>query len=168
MHGLRNKGFTLIETLIVIIIVGALIAVASLAASRAMTKGRITTTENSLQLFSADMDEVLSQYGTLAITDTETAKSQIMEFVNLLETYYLSCYFDKESLVIYDTFFEIQTSSLQDGWDNPFMLRYCFAEANAGYCLLISGGQNKIFDCQEYTNTYFADDILIAVVPKVV
>lgn len=168
MRRLRNKGFTLIETLIVITIVGALIAVATLAASRAMTKGRITTTENSLQLFSADMDEVLSQYGTLVVTDTETAKSQVMEFINLLETYYLSCYFDKESLVIHDTFFEIQTSSLQDGWDNPFKLRYCFSEANAGYCMFISGGENRVFDCQEYTNNYFADDILIAVVPKVV
>lgn len=168
MRRLRNRGFTLIETLIVIVIIGALIAVAALAASRAMTKGRITTTENTLQLFSADMDDVLSQYGTLTITDENTARSQIMEFVNLLETYYLNCYFDKESLVVYDTFFEVQTSSLQDGWDNPFLFRYCFSEANAGCCLLISGGENEVFDCQEYTNSYFGDDILIAVIPKVV
>lgn len=167
MHRLRhNKGFTLIETLIVVVIMGVLITTVTITVSGSMRQGRISSTTNSLQLFSADMEEVMSQYGVLSITEEDTERSQILEFLNLLETYYLHTYFDKDTLNIYDNFFEIQTSTLQDGWDKPFLLRYCFSGVNAGYCLLVSGGDNETIDCTEYTNTSFGDDILVAVIPK--
>lgn len=169
MFRLRQKrGFTLIETLIVLVIMGALITTVTVAVSNSMQKGRISSTTNSLQLFSADMEEVMSQYGVLSISNKETARSQILEFLNLLETYYLHTYFDKDTLIIHDTFFEVQTSTLQDGWNRPFLLRYCFSDINAGFCILVSGGDNEQFDCSAYTNTNFADDVLVAVVPKAV
>lgn len=114
MHRLRhNKGFTLIETLIVVVIMGVLITTVTIAVSGSMRQGRISSTTNSLQLFSADMEEVMSQYGVLSITEEDTERSQILEFLNLLETYYLHTYFDKDTLNIYGNFFEIQTSTLQ-------------------------------------------------------
>lgn len=169
MHRLKNKkGFTLIETLIVVVIMGVLITTVTMAVSGSMRQGRVSSTTNSLQLFSADMEEVMSQYGVLSISEKGVARSRILEFLNLLETYYLHTYFNKSTLEIKDTFFEIETSTLQDGWNKPFLFRYCFSGLNAGCCMLISGGDNEKLDCETYTNTSFADDILVAVVPKVV
>ena len=162
-----KKGFTLIEVLAVVVILGILIACVSFAVSGTLDKGRLSSTQNSLQLFAADIEEILATYGVLSISDGDPTP-QIKEYLSMIETYYMHTYFDYATLEVKDTYFEILTTTMRDGWDSQFLLRYCFTSEDAGTCMLISPGNNLLFDTESYTNTYFGDDILLIVYPKTI
>lgn len=162
---LKSKGFTLIELLAVLIILGILITAVSVGVSSSMHSGRVSSTTSSLQLFSSDMETVLAEYGRFTIDDAEDKKMQVLEFISILEQYYLHTYFDKSTLVIHDNFFEVKTSTLLDGWDTPFLFEYCFRDSNAGTCMLVSSGANLRFDT-DYVSGNFGDDMLLVVSPK--
>lgn len=162
---LKNKGFTLIELLAVLIILGILITAVSIGVSSSMHNGRVSSTTSSLQLFSSDMEIVLAEYGVFVIDQAEDKRMQTLEFISMLEQYYMHTYFDKESLVVYANYFEIATSTQLDGWDSPFLLRYNYAASTAGTCMFISAGANMHFD-NSYANGDFGDDLILIVSPK--
>ena len=161
---MKGKGFTLIEVLAVVTIIAILITCVSFAVSSTINNGRVSSTTSSLQLFAADTENILAEYGVLTVT-SEDPKAEVLEYLNLIENYYVHTYFSRDTLVINDKYFEIQTSTLVDGWDSPFKLRYCFSEENAGTCMLISPGPDLVFEPQ-YTVDTFGDDILLIVYPK--
>ncbi len=161
---LKKKGFTLIEVLAVVVIIAILITCVTFAVSSSINNGRISSTTNSLQLFAADTENILAEYGVLVVKDGEP-KAQVLEYLNLIENYYVHTYFNRDTLDISDSYFEIQTSTLVDGWDSPFKMRYCFNEESAGTCMLISPGPDLVFE-DEYTTDNFGDDIMLIVYPK--
>lgn len=162
---LKSKGFTLIELLAVLIVLSILITTVSIGVSSSMHNGRVSSTTNSLQLFAADMETVLAEYGCFIPDDGAETSFQVQEFLAILEQYYLHTYFDRETLRVYSNYFEIQTSTQLDGWDSPFMFKYYFGEPKAGTCLFISSGANMHFE-QDYANGNFGDDMILAVSPK--
>lgn len=161
---IKGKGFTLIEVLAVVAIIAILITCVSFAVSSTINNGRVSSTTSSLQLFAADTENILAEYGVLTVTSKDP-KAEVLEYLNLIENYYVHTYFNRDTLVINDKYFEIQTSTLVDGWDSPFKLRYCFSEENAGTCMLMSPGPDLVFEPQ-YTVDTFGDDILLIVYPK--
>lgn len=161
---IKGKGFTLIEVLAVVAIIAILITCVSFAVSSTINNGRVSSTTSSLQLFAADTENILAEYGVLTVTSKDP-KAEVLEYLNLIENYYVHTYFNRDTLAINDKYFEIQTSTLVDGWDSPFKLRYCFSEENAGTCMLMSPGPDLVFEPQ-YTVDTFGDDILLIVYPK--
>ena len=73
---LKKKGFTLIEVLAVVVIIAILITCVTFAVSSSINNGRISSTTNSLQLFAADTENILAEYGVLVVKDGEP-KAQI-------------------------------------------------------------------------------------------
>lgn len=163
-HIFKKKGFTLIEVLAVVVILAILITCVTFAVSSSINNGRISSTTNSLQLFAADTENILAEYGVLEVEEGEP-RAQILEYLNLIENYYVHTYFNRDTLNVADSYFEIQTSTLVDGWDSPFKMRYCFTKENAGTCMLISPGSDLVFE-DEYTTDNFGDDIMLIVYPK--
>lgn len=163
---LKNKGFTLIELLAVLIVLGVLITTVSIGVSNSMHSGRISSTTNSLQLFAADIETATSEYGYFTPEqEIGDKRLQVLEFLTLLEQYYLHTYFNRETLQVFDTFFEIKTSTLLDGWDMPFIFRYYFEASKAGTCLFVSSGADRVFSDTYHTGE-FGDDMILVVSPK--
>lgn len=161
---LSKHGFTLVEVLAVLVIIAILIACTSFLVSSTVSNGRISSTTSSLQLFAADTEEILAEYGVLQIKDGDK-KAQVLEYLNLIEQFYVHTYFNRDTLNVKETYFEIQTSTLLDGWDSPFKMRYSFDGEDAGTCMLISPGADLIFE-ETYSTDNFGDDIMLIVYPK--
>lgn len=162
---LKKKGFTLIEVLAVVVIIAILITCVTFAVSSSINNGRISSTTNSLQLFAADTENILAEYGVLVVKDGEP-KAQVLEYLNLIENYYVHTYFNRNTLDISDSYFEIQTSTLVDGLGLAIQDAAIASMRKAQVLdMLISPGPDLVFE-DEYTTDNFGDDIMLIVYPK--
>lgn len=167
----KGSGFSFIEFVLCVALLALFGAGATIYGVQQVKKGKITSTTSTLQVFATDMEAILEDLGTIEIEEgsTEIArKSDILEYIALIEESYTHTHFDKKTLIISESGFEICTDEQIDGWDAKFKLMYNTNSKKGlpGTCILTSSGPNLTFETDGYTKGEFGDDILLIVQPK--
>lgn len=174
----KHSGFSLVELVIVIIIIGILAAVGIGFGNKQLANARVTTVGNNVKMVASDTESAIIDLGFLEdVSDVETVKNYFARW----DSTYLTCAIDVENieLVAADDAFgsnysgvKIQTVGYQDSWGMEYRIFYLIPEdkENVPYRIIIaSAGPNSIFseDAETgYVNKMFDDDIVMIMEPR--
>lgn len=160
---LNRKGFTLIEIIITVAIIGILLAGITFYGSRSVEKSRIQTASSFLQMTVADLEAAFEDYGPLRQEDgsTETEqKEKSGEYLRKISHEYMHTDFEYESLVVFEDGLSIQLKE-KDPWDNKYLLYYRYDKKAEGNVTLSSAGSDRILSSGSYEAGNFGDDIVL-------
>jgi len=136
----NNKGFTIVEIVIVITIIGILFALTVPHLSRTVNNTKVDTVEATLREFSMDMNNYIIDYGIIDINvpanDITEYKKQTWDFIKSINSNYSSFMFDCGTDPLTDNhitygkpggdglpkYFEVKTLYKTDPWNNKYTL----------------------------------------------
>lgn len=178
---MNNKGFTIVEIIIVIVIIGILFALTVPHFSQVINNTKVDTVESTLREFSMDMNNYIIDYGGIDINvpanDITDYKKQTWQFVNQINSNYSSFMFDCGTDPLTDNhitygptggdglpkYFEVNTLYKTDPWNNKYTLLVNTYRTMSGSTLvkdqwygimmLISPGPDGKLNIANYGNT---------------
>lgn len=191
----RNKmrGFTMIEILGVVVIIAVIASMGAYSLTNNLEDSRNDIVYTEQSVFAADLEKMMQDNGVLYIPtvedpdDPSTPAYQaemaertrlVKNFINQLESNYLHCYLDLNTLHVTPNYFSIDTSGTLDPWEMPYRLIYYIeyggvvggdkstASRTPGDAMVISGGENASIDLSGYKDLNFSDDKILFVDAK--
>lgn len=160
---ISRKGFTLIEIIITVAIIGVLIAGITFYGSRSVEKSRIQTASSFLQMTVADLEAAFEDYGPLrqedGLTEAEQ-KEKCGEYLRKISHEYMHTDFEYDSITVYDEGLSIYLKEL-DPWENRYLLYYRYDKKAEGNIILSSAGPDRLFFNNNYEGGNFGDDIIL-------
>jgi prepilin-type N-terminal cleavage/methylation domain-containing protein len=180
-YKLNKHGFTLVELIIVMTIIGILMVGSVLVYNTQQKNARIDTVEGNLVIFKADYEAYLEDYGVFTV-DTGLSNAEqyevISDWLQKLSSNYLHTSFDVGdwsaddtaalgTLELHGEYFTVETRT-EDPWGQRYLLYYSSdpSATNKGTAILASRGPDLTSDPTLYKAGQFSDDILVVVVPK--
>lgn len=159
----KRKGFTIVEIIVVMIVISILAYVGINANTRQISKSRLTSTAQTLEIIATDFDRIIEEEGLLGIAPTETRKNEIvLEFLSILEEEYLNFTFNRNTLKLSTNGAEIETAELKDGFEMPFLFYFSTAESDKRV-MIISAGADQVFSKGQYVSGAFNDDVVLSI-----
>lgn len=175
---MNKRGFTLIEILVVLLIIGLIVGMSVTRIETTRTNNNIDTVEADLRVFSLDINNYNLDHGGLMIEDCTTyddasyrkeAKILITKFSN-----YLTNGFDVDNMIAtVDTVndkckIQVKTTLKEDPWGNKYV---ALIDAKTGNLIITSNGPDlkpskegpNPDDYSMYSSGEFGDDVLVII-----
>lgn len=162
----RQKAFTLMEMVVVIIVLSVLMAGLAFFGTNSIKKTRIQTTETFLRVLASDMEAGYDDYGPYIYNTVLGAEEQgvkLKDFCITLAEDYLHTGLDTDSIRIFSNGFTVKTLET-DPWGTPYEIYYIILSEKEGNFIAMSPGPDMISNREHYIDGQFADDILLSAV----
>lgn len=161
-----KRGWTLVETIVVMLIMTILIAGAAYVSVRNIKSANISQTASSLQIMSADIGDAYYEMGFPEIEPSEDGKAQFKNYLQELGQNYMNCTFDLDTVEVMSNGFSVEISDPTDSFENRIIMQAITTSDVAKYVLLISCGPDGIMTQDGYETQQYGDDIISVVCPK--
>ena len=169
----NKRGFTLIEVMIVITIIGILFTGILFYGNAVSKKANINSVNSQLRLLNSDIETMLQTKGKLLLPPTvpplsQTDQTIVTNYITSMANDFCKVDFDMSTLQYKTGGIIIQTKTLMDAWGNPYtmMINTDNTSASGGLIIFASPGPDGKLSLNTYKNGQFGDDILIMISPK--
>lgn len=168
----NRKGFTIVEIMVVIFIIGILIAALTPRLSQAQLNSSIDKTEADLRVYAMDFNNYIVDYGgvyirdclTLSSAELEENSKDLMENLNAYMTFSVKDTPDKiDNSGGTKCRVEVEAQNKQDPWGNKYRILMDTAHS---IIIVTSPGPDAKFSIDTYADGDFGDDIIVIVEPK--
>lgn len=156
---MKLKGFTMIEVIIVIVIIGIISAASVLGINKAVQNSKVDKSAAMVRSIVSDLDLYLTERG--ALDDDGSTIAQ--DFINDFNTNYASMTFDVSSLDVGLHSFTVKASTAVDAWGNNIVLYYGWDNR---MFIVASAGPNAVFDFLTEKDPNKVDDVFAAAILK--
>lgn len=166
-----KKGFTLIETLAVLSIIGILITVSAVTYNRAWQNNQIDIAESDLREMAAAFSSYIIDYGNIILTDDMNYASALAETVERLNRQYLTYELEIEKIAEDQRSVRLRTKVKADPWKHRYEINiYTYdgpdKESVSGLIVISSYGIDGTSQRAFYQEDHYGDDIIAIVEPR--
>ena len=179
-----RKGFTMIELVIVLTILGVLASIGIRSGGLQLENARLKTAANNMQLIASDIEKAVLDLNFLSADDTEQTA---LRYFKQWDARYLSCPLNLDTMTFtpagaasqYGTFYQgylFRTNGYQDPWESEFRIYYLIPVEGDSYRIVIAsaGPDGRFADAARSayvdvsgTGIDYADDVLLIMEPRV-
>ncbi len=179
---MNRKGFTLIEVLAVLLIIGVLATIGIKNGSVQIAHARMKTASGDMQMIASDIEKAVLDLNFLDVNDTEETA---LRYFRTWDSKYLSCPLNLDTMTFtpagisggYGTYYQgylFRTSGYADPWDGEYRIYYLIPTEGENYRIIIaSAGPNGQFAAAA-KNAYvtakengYDDDVLLIMEPRI-
>ncbi len=167
----RKKGFTLVETLAVLAIIGILIVGTTVGVNTLWQNNRVDICESELRDFSTSIKSYISDYKAITIAPDSNYSEVLSETAEILSSKYLSCDIKIKNIAEDKRSAVLQTKIKEDPWGNKYEFDiYTYegedADSMPGLIVISSCGKDAKSNRQEYKNGNYGDDVVAVIKPN--
>lgn len=179
-----RRGFSLMELVVVIIIIGILAAAGVSFGGKQIANARLSTVSSNLKIVANDIETATVGLGYLS-KDDSTDPDKVKNYFKEWDAKYLTFPLDLDNIVlvpdaaatdpVYDfgadfTGAVIETTGYADPWDMELRIYYLIPTTGTKYRIIIaSAGPNGKFAADAefgYINAEFDDDVVMVMEPR--
>lgn len=178
----KKRGYSLVELVVVIIIIGILAAAGVGFGTKQISKSRVNTVSSNLKIVASDIENAISDKGFLkSVSDETAAKAYFTQW----DTSYTTCPLDVDNITYiaaggdFGSDFSgciINTKAYADPWSVELKIFYLIPVSGEKYRIIIaSAGPDSHFaadssygyQASDYTSApNFEDDIVMVMEPR--
>lgn len=165
---MKNKGFTFIEILAVIAIMGILITGSAIGFNKAWHNNRVDTCESELREMVTAFKSYITDYGSITVDSSMNYDTVLNEVVNTLNSKYLPYDVEMTGVSADEKSVKLTTKVKTDPWNNKYSLHIYTAEEGTvpGLIVIASSGHDSQSNETEYSAENYGDDIVAVIKPN--
>ena len=165
---IKKKGFTLLEILIVLAVVGILIIGTAVSFNKAWENNRIDSCEAELREMVTAFKSYITDYGNITVDESMDYDTVIDETVAVLNSKYLPYDVEKTGVSADGKSITLKTKVKTDPWNKKYSLHiYTSSEGTVpGLIVIASSGPDSKSNETEYSSENYGDDIVAVIKPN--
>lgn len=168
---MKKRGFTLVEILVTIAVIGILITCTAVTYNRVWRNSQIDTCESDLRDISSSFSSFFVDYGNIVIKDDTNYEAVLDETVEILNKQYLTHQIAVTEIATDKKSVKLTTKTKNDPWGNKYNFDiYTYSgddkESIPGLILIYSKGVDGKSNHTTYKEQNFGDDVIAIVEPK--
>lgn len=165
---MKKKGFTFVEILMVLIVVGILFVGTAVGFNKAWQNNRVDTCEAELREMVTAFKSYITDYGTITVNPSMDYETVIDEVVNTLNKKYLPYDVEKTGVSADEKSITLKTKVKTDPWNNKYSLHiYTDGEGTVpGLIVIASSGPDSVSNETQYSSETYGDDIVAVIKPN--
>jgi len=165
---LKKKGFTLVEILAVLAVVGILITGIAVSFNKAWQNNRVDACESELREMVTAFKSYITDYGNITVDSSMDYDTVINEVVSTLNSKYLPYDVEKTGVSADGKSITLKTKLKTDPWNNKYSLHIYTAQEGTvpGLIVIASSGPDSKSNETEYSSENYGDDIVAVIKPN--
>ncbi len=168
---MRKRGFTIVEVLTAIVIIGILSAATAVSYNRVWQNNRIDMAESELREIASAFSSYAIDYGNIVIKNDINYNTVIEEIINQMNRQYLPFEVEISEVATDKKSVSLITKVKNDPWKNKYNINIYTYEGEdkdsiSGLVVISSCGPDSATQMPMYKTNDFGDDIIAIVEPK--
>ncbi len=168
---MKREGFTLVEILGVVVLIGILIAGTSVTVNRVWQNNRIDICESELRDMTTAFKSYFTDYGAIVVAPDGNYETVLNETIEILNNKYLSFAVEVTEIAADKRSAVLETKIKTDPWNNKYSLNiYTYDGADetsvSGLIVIASNGIDAQSSRTTYADGNFGDDVIAVVEPN--
>lgn len=165
---MKKKGFTLVEILAVLAVVGILITGIAVSFNKAWQNNRVDACESELREMVTAFKSYITDYGNITVDSSMDYDTVINEVVSTLNSKYLPYDVEKTGVSADGKSITLKTKLKTDPWNNKYSLHIYTAQEGTvpGLIVIASSGPDSKSNETEYSSENYGDDIVAVIKPN--